>query len=71
MNINRYKLPVTVFFVTFILLAFVQIRVERPMILAERFFKGSGWIEIFLISCYGAFVSIRCRIQKMSLCGGR
>jgi polyferredoxin len=26
------------------------------MILAERFFKGSGWIEIFLISCYGAFV---------------
>jgi hypothetical protein len=56
MNIKRYKLPVTVFFVTFILLAFVQIKVGRPMILAERFFKGSGWIEIFLISCYGAFV---------------
>ena len=26
------------------------------MLLAERFFKGGGWIEIILISGYGAFV---------------
>jgi ferredoxin-type protein NapH len=51
-----YKLPVLVFILTFILLAFVQIKVERPMILAERFLKGSGWLEIILISSYGAFV---------------
>jgi hypothetical protein len=38
MNITRYKLPVIVFCMTFILLAFVQIKVGRPMILAERFF---------------------------------
>jgi ferredoxin-type protein NapH len=56
MNIKQYKLPLYVFFLTFILLAFVQVKVERPMILAERFFKGSGWIEIIIISCYGAFV---------------
>ncbi len=53
---KRYKLAFTVFILTFILLAFVQIKVEKPMILAERFFKGSGWVEIFLISCYGAFI---------------
>ena len=53
---KRYKLSIMVFVLTFILLAFVQIKVERPMILAERFLKGSGWVEIFLISCYGAFV---------------
>lgn len=29
------------------------------MILAERFLKGAGWIEIFLISCYGAFVTYK------------
>jgi ferredoxin-type protein NapH len=56
MMYKRYKLSIIVFVLTFILLAFVQIKVERPMILAERFLKGSGWVEIFLISCYGAFV---------------
>ena len=52
MNIKQYKLPLFVFMLTFILLALVQVKVERPMILAERFFKGSGWVEIFLLSCY-------------------
>src|ERR1035437_9410026 len=56
MMYKQYKLPLIVFIMTFILLAFVQIKIERPMILAERFLKGSGWVEIFLISCYGAFV---------------
>ena len=56
MNVKQYKLPLSVFILTFILLAFVQIKLERPMLLAERFLKGGGWIEIFFISCYGAFV---------------
>ncbi len=53
---KKYKLPLIVFLLTFIILAFVQIKVERPMILAERFLKGSGWVEILIISLYGAFV---------------
>lgn len=53
---KQYKLPVIVFILTFILLAFVQLKVEKPMLLAERFLKGSGWVEILLISCYGAFI---------------
>ena len=56
---KQYKLPLIVFTVTFILLAFVQIKVERPMLLAERFFEGAGWIEILLISIYGAFVAYK------------
>jgi ferredoxin-type protein NapH len=56
-NSEKYKLPLIVFTVTFILLAFVQLKVERPMLLAERFLKGAGWAEIVLISLYGAFVS--------------
>jgi len=64
MIIKKYKLPLAVFTLTFILLAFVQIKVERPMILAERFLKGSGWIEIFLISCYGAFVAFKMEEPK-------
>jgi ferredoxin-type protein NapH len=59
MNRHKFKLPASVFVLTFFLLAFVQIKVERPMMLAERFIPGAGWIEIFLISCYGAFVAFK------------
>jgi len=54
--IKKYKLSLFVFLVSFILLAFVQIKMQKSMILAERFISGGGWVEIFLISCYGAFV---------------
>jgi polyferredoxin len=56
MKFKQFKLPLFVFILTFILLSFVQVKVEKPMILAERFLKGGGWAEIFLISCWGAFV---------------
>ena len=56
MNKPKYKLPLIVFLMTLTLLAFVQLKVKIPMILAERFLKGSGWIEILIISLYGAFV---------------
>jgi ferredoxin-type protein NapH len=56
MRLKQYKLPILVFLITFILLSFVQIKVERPMLLAERFVRGAGWLEITLISIYGAFV---------------
>ncbi len=59
MIIKNLKLPLTVFILTFMLLAFVQVKSERPLILAERFYKGAGWAEIFLISCYGAFVAYK------------
>lgn len=56
MTFKKYKLPLLVFLLTFILLAFVQVKVERPMLIAERFIKGAGWAEILLIAFYGAFV---------------
>lgn len=54
---GKYKLQVIVFSLAFSLLTLVQIKVENPMILAERFLKGAGWIEIVLISIYGAYVT--------------
>ena len=53
---REFRLPVIVFSLTFLLLAIVQIKLERPMILAERFIEGAGWIEIAVISLYGAIV---------------
>jgi hypothetical protein len=56
MNLKNYKLSVTVFLLTFLLLEFVQVKLMRPIILAEHFIKGAGWAEIIIISAYGAFV---------------
>jgi len=56
MNLKQYRLSFIVFLMTFILLAFIQIKLDRPMLLAERFINGGGWVEIFLIASYGAFI---------------
>jgi polyferredoxin len=54
---KRFKIPFIVFTITFALLSFVQVKVENPMLLAERFFPGAGWAEILIVSVYGGFIS--------------
>lgn len=56
---REFRLPIIVFSLTFLLLSIVQIKVDRPMILAERFIEGGGWIEIVIISLYGAIVAFK------------
>jgi len=41
------------------LLALVQTRVSRPMLLAERFFPGAGWAEIALLAAWAGFLAAR------------
>ena len=62
--LKQFQLPVVVFILTFTLLAFVQVKVERPMLLAERFIKGAGWAEIILIALYGSFVAFKMKDPK-------
>lgn len=55
-----YKLPFSVFLATFILLSIVQLKMtENPILIAERFVKGLGWVQIFMISLYGSFVAFK------------
>lgn len=49
------------FFLTFALLAIVQLKVSRPMLLPERFGPGGGWIAVFVLATYAALL-----VQKMS-----
>jgi polyferredoxin len=46
-----------VFILVLFLLIPVQVKVENPMLLLERFVPGAGWLEILLIALYGAVVS--------------
>ena len=39
------------------LLVFVHLKVDRPMLLLERFFPGWGWIEIAALAFYAAWLT--------------
>lgn len=53
----RLILSISVFLSTAILLSFVQLKVENPLLILERFLRGGGWIEIAMISSYGGIVA--------------
>lgn len=54
---NRLWLPLaTSLFILFLLVP-IQVMVERPMLLLERFVSGGGWFQIALIALYGAIVA--------------
>ncbi len=44
------------FLLTFTLLAIVQLVVDIPMLLAERFVHGAGWIEVLLLASYASWL---------------
>ncbi len=54
---KKLRLPLLVFLFTLFLLSFVQMKVENPMLLLERFIKGGGWVEIGIIGLYGGLVA--------------
>ena len=47
---------IAAFLVTFGLLTVVQVKVARPMLMAERLLPGTGWIEIILLAGYAAWL---------------
>lgn len=58
-NSNHLILPVSVFVFVIAVLAPIQVMVERPMLLLERFFSNGGWIEILVVATYGAFLAYK------------
>ena len=50
-------LPLAVFLFVLLLLGPVQLKVENPMLLLERFMPGGGWVEMAVIALYGALVA--------------
>lgn len=61
------RLPVAVFFFVFVILTAVQLNLNSPpLLLLERFVSGGGWIEIIIISFYGAFIAYKMQNPKDS-----
>ena len=56
-NTRLYRLPLVVFVIIAGILGFIQFRLPHlQLLLAERFTKGVGWIEVFVVAGYGAIV---------------
>lgn len=58
-RIEMYYLPLMVFFFVVFVLSMIQLKVEIPMLLLERFFNNGGWLEIFVIGLYGGFLAYK------------
>lgn len=56
---KRIIVPVSVILFVGFVLVFIQLKVERPMLILERFINGGGWFEIPLIALYGGFLSMK------------
>jgi ferredoxin-type protein NapH len=50
-------LMVSVFGMVSFLLTITKLKSPHPMLLADRFLSGSGWLEILLVASYGAFIA--------------
>lgn len=48
--------PAGAFLLTLALLTAVQLTVPRPMLLAERFLPGAGWIEAYMLAVYAGWI---------------
>ncbi len=54
---SRAILAVSVFLLVAFFLTFIQLKVENPLLVLERFIPGGGWIELFLAATYGGIVA--------------
>ena len=66
MQIKRYTLHASVFVFVAFMLSMIQLKVSSPMLLIERFFRGGGWIEIFIVAFLGAFIAFKMQQPKLS-----
>lgn len=53
----RAQLSASVFLFVTVILGMVQLKVDSPMLLFERLFKHGGWLEIIILSVYGAILA--------------
>lgn len=54
---RKYYLPLITALCTATILTIVQLMVDSPILLLERFIPGGGWFEIIVIALYASWVS--------------
>jgi ferredoxin-type protein NapH len=62
----KYRLSLFSFFTTTIFLSLVQWKVARPILMAERFMEGAGWIQILVMAGYAAWITLKMQNPEQS-----
>lgn len=55
----KYRLSFIAFTITAFILCLVQWKVSRPILMAERFAEGAGWIQVMLMAGYAAWITLK------------
>lgn len=67
-NISFYRGAVfSSIILTATMLIIVQVMVERPMLMVDRFFPGMGWLEIVALALYAGFITPKILNPKTSI----
>ncbi len=56
-SFTHWRASLATVFLTGGMLCVVQVMVDRPMLLVERFFPGFGWLEIIALALYAGFMT--------------
>lgn len=56
---KNIAIPAAVFVIVAILLSVVQTVPDKPLLLAERLFCNGGWLQVFIVAIYGAFLTTK------------
>jgi ferredoxin len=63
---DKYCLSVLVAIAVFGILAIIQVKLDPPMLLLERFFPGWGWLQAGLVALYGGFLAYQMKVPDKS-----
>ena len=66
LKLKSYRLPAAVFVFVALNLMMIQVKVDYPMLLFERFFKKGGWLELFIVALFGAFLAFKMQDPNQS-----
>ena len=65
-GLSKYRLSFIAFFITAIILCMVQWKVSRPILMAERFVEGAGWLQVLVMASYAAWITLKMQDPLLS-----
>jgi len=65
-GLSKFRLSFIAFFITAFILCMVQWKVSMPILMAERFMEGAGWIQILVMSGYAAWITLKMQDPEKS-----
>jgi ferredoxin-type protein NapH len=63
---SKYRLSFMAFITTATFLCLAQWKVSRPILMAERFIEGAGWIQVMVMALYAGWITMKMQDPQQS-----